>query len=272
MKRIFLFFCLLTIATSISAQTTVKPYNVGSFNSVDISGIYSVEIEKSGANSVKVETQFEMFKYLDIKVRDGILVLSLDTDRMPRSLRRNTPDINVKISMATLERVKMSGASKLIVKSEFKSPVFKLSQSGASYADIISIEGSKTEIDVSGASKLKIRSKGNDLDIDLSGASSLTATLDYKFLKGEFSGASNANCSGIADEAEIQVSGATSLKAESLKLARLNIRASGASKANMGNLKEISIYASGASSIRYYGNPVVRIKEVSGASSVKQLD
>jgi hypothetical protein len=272
MKKIITFLFTALISASIFAQPTVKPYNVQGFSGIDASAVFSVEVVKSGAEYLKIETDFEMMKYIEVKVKNNVLYLGLNTDIMPRVLKRNTPQIKAKIGMKTLEKINMSGASKIVVAPGFNSQVFNVELSGASYGDIQDIEIVKSNIEVNGASKLKIGARGKDMKIEVSGASNAAATINLSKIDVEVSGAASANLSGTADFAKAEVSGASSLKADVLNVGTADLRASGASRAHIGKVKEISVYASGASSIRYYGNPVVRIKEVSGASSVKQLE
>jgi hypothetical protein len=271
MKKLFTIISVLVIGTVLSAQT-VKPFKVSGFTGIDASGVYKIEVTQSSNESLTIDTEFELMKYVEVKVKDGVLYLSLDTDAMPRYLKRNTPDIKAKVGIKQLEKVRLSGASSLVAKSNFSPDKFSIGMSGASYAEIPGINSIETKIDISGASKLQFNSKGKEVLIDVSGASKLIAKLDFAKVSGEFSGASSSEVSGTSMNAEFEVSGATSLKAEAFTSANLFIDASGASKATFGKLKEVLIKASGASSIRYYGNPIVRVKEVSGASSVKQLN
>ncbi len=271
MKKLFTIISVILLGSAITAQT-VKPYNVSGFKGIDASAVYKVEVEKSSNEYVNIETTFELMKYVEVKVKDGILCLSLNTISMPRSLKRNTPEIKAKVGIKSLEKVRLSGASSLITKSTFASENFFVDMSGASSADLIGIEAQKTDIGISGASKLNIKIKGREADLDISGASKFIAKIDFEKVSGDFSGATSSELAGSAINASLEVSGASSLKAETLAVNFLNISASGASKATFGKLKEVGIKASGASSIRYYGNPIIKIKEVSGGSSVKQLD
>lgn len=271
MKKLFTIISVLLIGTVLSAQV-VKPFKVSGFTGIDASGVYKVEVEKSSNEYLTIDTNFELMKYVEVKVKDGVLYLSLNTMAMPRSLKRNTPEIKAKVGIKSLDKVRLSGASSLITRSNFNSDKFSIGMSGASYAEMIGVDAFETIISISGASKLNFSGKGKEADVEVSGASKLIAKIDFAKISGEFSGASSSELSGSAMNSDFEVSGATSLKAETFTSANLFISASGASRATFGKLKEISIKASGASTIRYYGNPNVRIKEVSGASSVKQLD
>lgn len=128
------------------------------------------------------------------------------------------------------------------------------------------------EIDLSGAASLFSEDvlKTESLEIDASGASYIELKLDIDYLEADFSGASKADFSGRAKSVEVETSGATVFRAVDLKTESCEIDASGASVARIWVTKELSLEASGASSVRYKGSPNIDIISVSGAASVRK--
>lgn len=271
MKKLFSIISVLLLVNTISAQV-IKPYKVSDFTGIDASTVYKIEVDKTTNESLTIETTFELMKYIEVKVNKGVLYLSLNTNSMPRSLKRNTPEIKAKIGIKNLEKVILSGASTLISRSAFSSSKFIVSLSGATFADISAIDAVETKINITGASKLIFKGKGKDANLEVSGASKLYATMYFAQLSAEASGASYCEIAGTSTKAQIEVSGASIFKAEAYTCSSLIVDASGASRAIFGKLKEVTIDASGAATIKYYGNPIVIKKDVSGASTVKQLD
>lgn len=106
---------------------------------------------------------------------------------------------------------------------------------------------------------------------DVSGASSGTLTnIKNESLSIDASGASKIKIEGEAKELIVDLSGASRLDAENLKAENVTVDASGASSATVVALNDINADASGASNIRYVGEPKNVRKNSSGASSVKQ--
>lgn len=128
------------------------------------------------------------------------------------------------------------------------------------------------EIDLSGAASLFSEDvlKTESLEIDASGASYIELKLDIDYLEADFSGASKADFSGRAKSVEVETSGATVFRAVDLETESCEIDASGASVARIWVTKELSLEASGASSVRYKGSPNIDIISVSGAASVRK--
>jgi hypothetical protein len=125
---------------------------------------------------------------------------------------------------------------------------------GVSRASQVRVEGPVTDdltIDASGASEVEVGSvELDELFLDVSGASQVSIEGTAGHLRADVSGASRIALFGVeADEAEVDVSGAS--EAELTVLERLEAR------------------ASGASSVRYRGDPDRVISDESGASSVE---
>lgn len=106
------------------------------------------------------------------------------------------------------------------------------------------------DFELSGASKCDFEGSGRDFSFDLSGASQLNLFGEGKYLDGDLSGASQ-------------------LDAFDMPVQRSVLAVSGASTARVHVSELLKADASGASSVRYKGNPDVE-KKTSGGSTVRQ--
>ncbi len=144
-----------------------------------------------------------------------------------------------------------SGNKKLKAYVSFKA-INKLHASGASDVLVIgTITVNTLKLDLSGASDFKGNVKIDDLDIDLSGAS-------------------DVSIEGSVTTLKIDASGASDLKGFNLSSEDCVVDASGACDINITVNKTFSAEASGASSVHYKGNAVVKKVNSSGASSIKK--
>jgi hypothetical protein len=128
------------------------------------------------------------------------------------------------------------------------------------------------ELDISGAAQLYSSDvlEAPSLELDCSGASEITLKLKVGSLDADFSGASKLEFEGSVNQAGIDLSGAAVLRAYGLEINQLNLEASGAAVAKVLVIEKFSIDASGASSVRYKGDPSIQLNDVSGASSVRK--
>ncbi|MFH0893109.1 MAG: DUF2807 domain-containing protein [Bacteroidota bacterium] len=111
--------------------------------------------------------------------------------------------------------------------------------------------------------------KNTAFKIELSGASELKGQINVTDLTAELTGASEANISGTAQGLLATASGASDLKAQNLVVTKAKIVASGASEVRMTVNGELDVDVSGASDVKYYGNPGVVNKRISGAAELR---
>lgn len=109
------------------------------------------------------------------------------------------------------------------------------------------------------------------LKIDCSGASKLNASnLECEKLQINCSGASEVNLAGLINTSTVDLSGASRLNAKQLQIRDLDITSSGASSGYVFVLDKLNAIASGASKLKYNGNPTKIDKTASGASSISR--
>jgi hypothetical protein len=129
------------------------------------------------------------------------------------------------------------------------------------------------KLNASGASDVYVDGviSGDNLDITLSGASDFKGAIKVNSLKLDQSGASDATIIGtVAGLAEIESSGASDLKGYELVTETCTAKVSGASDLRITVNKELNANATGASSIYYKGEAVIKDLHSSGSSTVSK--
>jgi putative autotransporter adhesin-like protein len=121
----------------------------------------------------------------------------------------------------------------------------------------------------SGASKSTVSGiTGEQFQLGLSGASGCQLTGDADLIDATLSGASHGTIVGTARQLTVECSGASHLDATRLTARMVAAELSGASTANVNATDELTAVASGASTLRYVGQPAKLDKAISGASTV----
>jgi len=292
MKKTLLLLTLLYLSVSVSAQSITKSFPVKDIQGITASSIFDIELTKSGVESVVVMADKEAMPFIEAKVVMGQLNLKLNTGGMPRSLRRDIGSIKVKVNMSKeLSWLTLSGASRLVAKSEFTPQSFKAQISGASSASGLDVSCNDSKISVSGASNISLTGKVNTADYEFTGACNAVVSQNITNLSVECSGATKLDFTGRVDKMDVEVSGASFVKlrgngdfmkaevtgaskmnAIEFILNNLDIEVSGVSHSVVNVQKTMEAEVSGGSSLEYKGSPVINKIEVNSVSNIKKIN
>ncbi len=130
-----------------------------------------------------------------------------------------------------------------------------------------------THLKGSGASAIEMQNFNDttDFNLDLSGASVFSANLNVDNCEVQLSGASVININGTCSNLYLGASGASVLNLGNFITNTMDINLSGASDATIHVLDHLDAVLSGASVLRYYGDPTLGNINVSGASIITKL-
>ena len=127
------------------------------------------------------------------------------------------------------------------------------------------------EIDLNGAIKADVTGiTSKDLDVSLTGATKAAFNVRTRNLKADIAGASASKFVGTTDMFDVNAAGACSIDADGLRANRVKIDASGMTVAKVYASSELQAEASGASQIKYKGNPGNTQINANGASKVER--
>jgi carbon monoxide dehydrogenase subunit G len=292
MKKTFLLFTAVIIGITMYAQSNVKTFNVKDFNGITVSGAFSIDLIKSGTESVEVEAENDVFPYIEIKVINKMLVMKVNRDKMPFKMKYNLKQVKAKVTIKEeLEWLSISGASDLNTAAVFSPARFQAQVSGASSVTGLNVISGTSKIDVSGASKLTLSGKANEANYDFSGAADVKVNQDVEILSVEcsgasrlllegktrnleieISGASRGNLNGNGKILEAEISGASKLEALNYRAEEIKIEVSGVSVGRISVEKQLEAEVSGGSTLEYKGSPVIKKIDVSSISSIKKID
>jgi hypothetical protein len=177
--------------------------DVSGFKSVDVGGVFKVEVTAQKDFEVEVMADDNLLQYIKTEVDGG--VLKIETEKRIIS---HEP-ILVRVSAPDIENIEASGASNVSL-TNLKNTRLGVDTSGASK---VSIEGetAKLTIDVSGASKIDAENlKADSANVDASGASSVNVNVSNE-LTADATGASKIIYSGNVKNVTKKTSGASSI-------------------------------------------------------------
>jgi hypothetical protein len=129
------------------------------------------------------------------------------------------------------------------------------------------------ELKTSGGIEVESDGKINTQDISfkLTGATKITMDLNANHVTTAGSGVTELNLTGQATSHDIDLSGSGTVNALNFVVGSCDIETSGIGESKVNVLNTLHVNSSGASSVKYKGNPAVT-NDKSGASSVEKIN
>jgi hypothetical protein len=130
--------------------------------------------------------------------------------------------------------------------------------------------------EIKGTGAIEVTAEGKivtkDVAFRTSGASKITLDLDAANVTTETTGAGELYLTGQASSHHIETSGVAKVHAYDFVVGNYYINTSGAGECDINVLHSLEIHSSGASEVKYKGNPTNVTNDKSGASSVEKVD
>ncbi len=244
-----------------------RQYDFTDFTRVDVGSAFEVDIARADAFSVSVDAEEDQFDHIEVSQKGDTLIVRQDWRLLGRRRGGNRP--SARITMPLLTEVRLSGASRGRVTGFDSSESFHLDLSGASHLEA-ELKAGDSRLDLSGASRLGGSFKVADAHLDVSGASRFEGELTVGKARLELSGASRLDLSGTASDLSLEASGASRAALDSFETDDVDVKLTGASRATINAGGRLSSHLSGASSLRWAGEPTMGDVTVTGASTLKK--
>ncbi|MBS4056460.1 MAG: DUF2807 domain-containing protein [Bacteroidales bacterium] len=214
--------CVLNpFAISGNGKMVTEQRQVSNFSAMEVSSAFSVELSQGDAESLTIEADENLMKFIRTEVRGGVLKIYVDE---PVNSSRGLKAI---LNFKSLESMDFSGAVKVKGMNSLHFDQLEVELSGATELDM-DMTASSLDLDVSGASKISLVGEVKHVDADCSGASKIYAeNLKTSTFNFESSGASKAEI-WVTDELRVSASGASSVRYKG-EVQKIKVDTSGAS-------------------------------------------
>lgn len=219
--------------------------DVDSFSQLHVHHGFEVDIREGDSTSVTMSLDENLVPYLDVYTELECLHIGLKKDVV---IKGGT--LHATVFVKDLNLLKGSGA--VIVSVDEKA-----------------LSRRKFTARLSGASMLKGCIDTEEVSIINSGASGSDLKLTASKLTLNVQGASDFKIAGSADDLDLTVGGASSIRGKNFGASRAKLDLKGASSVKIGVRSHIDISAAGGSDISILGNPQKGLYDLSGTCSVK---
>lgn len=266
------------------------------FTQIEADGNFDITLIKSDKCRIEVEYKekgdMEIFT---VKTNGETLILDAEMSKSRKkgliSIGGSVPEAKVTIYARQISSIYMAGSCELESKDAFGAQKFYLQTVGASSIEGVNIDATYLECYASGASEMSFTASISEGNLKTEGSAELKVSTDAGTLYAEAygssemelevrdnselqvksSGAAEITIEGDGYESEFIASGASDIKATEFTCETVNVQCSGSARANVFASESLTASASGASTVRFAGNPANVSENTSGAGSVKAL-
>ena len=256
MKKLFatiLTFAALSAATTVMAGNVVtETYPIKSnYTAISITNVIEVVLLDAPKNSIRVEADERLMPYLQIVVKNGVLVLNFDDQRgeVERLRKRNLnlADTRVYISARGVDTFTASGMSEFEADMPIAASTITISASGMSSIDFERVECKTFSLSISGKTEVDVQLQADKCDLSVSGMSEV-------------------DLEGRTDRLSLRLSGMSEVSLDELHARTAKVSVSGMSSAEVYATETITGGVSGMSDLTTFGSANVNISTCGGSS------
>lgn len=260
---------------SISAQNNkvVKQnIDIPNFTSITASGGWDIIITQGNRQSVSIEINEELANYAVVEVKGNTLHIYNKSDIRAFSWNR-VRDVTRKayVTVTDLTALQASGGVDIIFETPLKTENFKVTMSGGTDIENLSLNCHSFKGNFSGGCDAEIQFlSAEKINVDVSGGCEVELyDIDAKQCRVSASGGCDVELYGKTELLKIDASGGCDVSAEELVAKVCEASFFGAADGEIYVTESLDISVSGASDVICYGNPRDVQKNVSRTGSLK---
>ena len=242
-----------TMATAAEGSATIvtETYPIKSnYSAISVTNMIEVMLLDAPKNSIRVETDERLMPYLQIVVKNGVLVLNFDDQREVERLRKrnlNLADTRVYVSARGVDTFTASGMSEFEADMPIAASTITISASGMSSIDFERVECKTFSLSISGKTEVDAQLQADKCDLSVSGMSEV-------------------DLEGRTDRLSLRLSGMSEVSLDELHARTAEVNVSGMSEAEVNASESITGGVSGMSDLTTFGSANVNISTSGGGS------
>ncbi len=242
-----------TMATAAEGSATIvtETYPIKSnYTAISVTNMIEVVLLDAPKTSIRVETDERLMPYLQIVVKNGVLVLNFDDQREVERLRKrnlNLADTRVYVSARGVDTFTASGMSEFESEMPLKANTITINASGMSSIDFERVECKTFSLSISGKTEVDAQVQADKCNISVSGMSEV-------------------DLEGRTDRLSLRLSGMSEVSLDELHARTAEVYVSGMSEAEVNASESITGGVSGMSDLTTFGSANVNVSTSGGGS------
>lgn len=241
----------ITATRAMAGNVVTETYSIKSnYTAISVTNMIEVVLVDAPKNSIRVETDERLMPYLQIVVKNGVLVLNFGDQREVERLRKrnlNLADTRVYISARGVDTFTASGMSEFEADMPIAASTITISASGMSSIDFERVECKTFKLSISGKTEVDVQLQADKCDLSVSGMSEV-------------------DLDGRTDRLSLRLSGMSEVSLDELHARTAEVYVSGMSEAEVNASESITGGVSGMSNLTTCGSAKVKVSTSGGGS------
>jgi hypothetical protein len=231
-----------------SGRVSEQERNVSGFDEVALSGQGTLHIEVGRKESLRIEAERNLMRYLETEVDGDRLRIGVQNG----VLLRNTRPIHYYLTVKDLDTLVLSGSGKIIAP-DLKASTFAVTVSGSGEIEMEDLKADDVRFQISGSGDLSVDELDADtLEVNVSGSGDLDIA------------------AGDVREQAITISGSGKYVARGLESEEARTCISGSGTATIQVSETLDAHIAGSGDVHYLGRPAVETT-ISGSGDIKYI-
>ena len=243
--------------------TTVQT-NIESYHTIALDEDFEVEIIYDRNPYVEIETDENLHEFIEFQVIDSVLTFN-KTIRITSKKR-----LNIKVTYNdALKHIETTDNAEILSLATMDLENGTLKTRGASKAGL-TIKSDNFDFSCDDKSKVKLNLTSENCILNMSGNSKLEALINTTDISTTLYQRANANIEGASETAKLDLDNNTQFNGKNFTINTCEVVCEISSDAYLEVLDNITIDASGSSSINLYGNPKIIINKLTDTTKLQK--
>lgn len=245
-------------------NVTVQTTNIESYHTIALDEDFEIEIIYDRNPYVEVETDENLHEFIEFQVVDSVLTFNKAVKITSKK------KLNIKATYNdALKHIEVSDNAEILSLATMDLENGSLRTRGSSKAGL-TIKSDSFDFNADDKSKVKLNLTSENCAISMSGNSKIEALINTKELSAILYQRANANIEGSCDLAKLDLDNNAAFNGKNFTITTCEVLCEISSDANLEVMENITIEASGNSSVYLYENPKITINKLTDTAKLQK--
>lgn len=243
-------------------NVTIERTEVSPFHTIALDEDFEIEIIFNQVPSVEIEADENLHQFIEYQVIDSVLSFN------KKARIRSKKALNIKVAYNNaLKHISTTEDAEILSLATLNLPQLSVTAKASTKVGL-TVKANDFTIETDDRAKVKLNVSANNCNILLSGNSKIEALINTVDFKGTLYQRTHANIEGSCNTAQLELDNYAQFNGKNFTINSCDVVCNIASNAILEVIDEISIDASGSSSVNLYENPQIIINNMTDTSKL----